>query len=75
LGRGGRPPPPAALELGIQHAGLGWIVTTLSRAQVEDLQTSIDFTINEMQIAKPTPAVTHPPAGNVVRIGTESGGG
>jgi hypothetical protein len=64
-----RPAPQvAALELGIQHAGLGWIVTTLSRAQVEDLQTSIAFTINEMQIAKPAHGATGMRSDNVLRM-------
>src|SRR5689334_15056694 len=38
----------AALELGIQHPGIGWIVMPLSRAQVEDLQTSLEFSLNDL---------------------------
>lgn len=35
-----------AIELCVQHPGIGWIVLILSRAQVEDLQTSIEFALN-----------------------------
>ncbi len=35
----------AAIELAMQHPGLGWSVMWLSRAQAEDLQTSIDVAL------------------------------
>ncbi len=35
----------AAIEFAMQHPGLGWSVMWLSRAQAEDLQTSIDFAL------------------------------
>ena len=34
-----------AIELAMQHPGLGWSVMALSRAQAEDLQTSIDVAL------------------------------
>jgi hypothetical protein len=37
-----------AIEIAMQHPGLGWIVTRLSREQVEDIQTSIDFALLEI---------------------------
>ncbi len=43
----------AALEVGIQHPGLGWIVVPLSRAQVEDFQTSLEFSLNDLQPVRP----------------------
>jgi len=33
----------AAIEFATQHPGLGWTALWLSRAQVEDLQTSFEF--------------------------------
>ena len=38
----------SALEVGIQHPGLGWIVVPLSRAQVEDFQTCLEFSLNDL---------------------------
>ena len=41
-----RPAPDrAAIELAMQHPGLGWCAMFLSRAQAEDLQTSIDVAL------------------------------
>jgi hypothetical protein len=34
-----------AIQIAIQHPGLGWTAITLSRDQAEDLQTSIDFAL------------------------------
>lgn len=34
-----------AIEFAMQHPGLGWSVMWLSRAQAEDLQTSIDVAL------------------------------
>ena len=36
-------PEQLALEFATQHPGLGWTVMLFSRAQVEDLQTNIEF--------------------------------
>jgi len=36
-------PQRSAIQVGIQHPGLGWTVMWLSREQVEDLQTSLEF--------------------------------
>ena len=36
---------PPAIQIAMQHPGLGWIVTTLSRDQAEDLQSAIDFAL------------------------------
>jgi len=36
-------PEKSAIRFAAQHPGLGWIVMWLSRAQVEDLQTSFEF--------------------------------
>ena len=36
-------PDRAAIQIATQHPGLGWTAMWLSRAQVEDLQTSIEF--------------------------------
>jgi hypothetical protein len=48
----------SALEVGIQHPGLGWIVVPLSRAQVEDFQTCLEFSLNDLPPVGPraTPA-------------------
>src|SRR5262245_52595249 len=45
----------SALEVGIQHPGLGWIVMPLSRAQVEDFQTSLEFSLNDLPPVRPRP--------------------
>ena len=37
-----------AIEFAMQHPGLGWSVMTLSRAQAEDLQTSIEFALAKL---------------------------
>jgi hypothetical protein len=37
-----------AIQIAVQHPGLGWIVTTLSRDQAEDLQSAIDFALQEI---------------------------
>jgi hypothetical protein len=34
-----------AIQIAMQHSGLGWTAITLSRDQAEDLQTSIDFAL------------------------------
>jgi hypothetical protein len=36
-------PQKAAIRFATQHPGLGWMAMWLSRAQVEDLQTSFEF--------------------------------
>jgi predicted TIM-barrel fold metal-dependent hydrolase len=36
-------PEKSAIQFATQHPGLGWMVMALSRAQVEDLQTSFEF--------------------------------
>lgn len=36
-------PDKAAVQFSAQHPGLGWMAMWLSRAQVEDLQTSFEF--------------------------------
>ena len=36
-------PEKSAIQFATQHPGLGWISMWLSRAQVEDLQTSFEF--------------------------------
>lgn len=36
-------PQRAAIQFALQHPGLGWSAMWLSRAQVEDLQTSFEF--------------------------------
>ena len=35
------------------HPGLGWIVVPLSRAQVEDFQTSLEFSLNDLPPVRP----------------------
>lgn len=42
----------AAVDIGVQHPGLGWLVLTLSRAQVEDLTASLAFSSNEIRRAQ-----------------------
>jgi hypothetical protein len=37
-----------AIDIAMQHPGLGWTVTRLSREQVEDLQISIDFALQDI---------------------------
>ena len=41
-----------AVELAMQHPGLGWSVMALSRAQAEDLQTSIDVALAKIPEAR-----------------------
>jgi len=36
-------PDRSAIQFAMQHPGLGWVAMALSRAQVEDLQTSFEF--------------------------------
>jgi hypothetical protein len=36
-------PDKSAIQFATQHPGLGWMAMSLSRAQVEDLQTSFEF--------------------------------
>ena len=36
-------PQKSAIQFATQHPGLGWMAMVLSRAQVEDLQTSFEF--------------------------------
>ena len=36
-------PQRSAIQFAAQHPGLGWMAMWLSRAQVEDLQTSLEF--------------------------------
>jgi len=48
----------SAIELGVQHPGLGWIVMALSRAQIEDLLASIEFSLRDLREA---PASSPPP--------------
>jgi hypothetical protein len=50
--RAGGPAP--VIEIAMQHPGLGWAVTRLSREQVEDLQVAIDFALQD--IPKQVPA-------------------
>ena len=45
-------PDRAALQFATQHPGLGWTVMYLSRAQVEDLVTSIEFELVKIPDAK-----------------------
>lgn len=37
-----------AIQIAMQHPGLGWTATTLSRDQAEDLQTCIDFALRNI---------------------------
>jgi hypothetical protein len=37
-----------AIQIAMQHPGLGWTAITLSRDQAEDLQTSIDFALQNI---------------------------
>jgi hypothetical protein len=43
-----------AVDVAMQHPGLGWTITRLSREQAEDLQTAIDFALQD--ILKPATA-------------------
>src|SRR5262245_48663511 len=45
-------PDRAALQFATQHPGLGWTVMYLSRAQVEDLVTSIEFELVKIPQAR-----------------------
>jgi hypothetical protein len=42
----------AVIEFAMQHPGLGWSVMTLSRAQADDLQTSIDAALARIPEAR-----------------------
>ena len=37
-----------AIRIAMQHPGLGWTATVLSRDQVEDLQAAIDFALQDI---------------------------
>ena len=37
-----------AIEIAMQHPGLGWTTTRLCRDQAEDLQTAIDFALQDI---------------------------
>jgi len=37
-----------AIQIAMQHPGLGWTVTTLSRDQAEDFQSAIDFALQDV---------------------------
>jgi hypothetical protein len=37
-----------AIQIAMQHPGLGWTVTTLSRDQAEHLQNAIDFALQDI---------------------------
>ena len=39
----GAEPRKSTIQFATQHPGLGWMTMSLSRAQVEDLQTSFEF--------------------------------
>jgi hypothetical protein len=38
-----------AIDIGVQHPGIGWLILSLSRAQTEDLTASLAFCANEIQ--------------------------
>src|SRR5262249_49316925 len=44
-------PEKSAIQFATQHRGLGWISMWLSRAQVEDLQTSFEFELVKLPSA------------------------
>jgi hypothetical protein len=44
-------PQKSAIQFATQHPGLGWIAMWLSRAQVEDLQTSFEFELAKLPSA------------------------
>ena len=44
-------PQKSAIQFATQHPGLGWIAMWLSRAQVEDLQTSFEFELVKLPAA------------------------
>jgi hypothetical protein len=37
-----------AIQIAMQHPGLGWTAVTLSRDQAEDLQSAIDFALQDI---------------------------
>ena len=41
-------PQKSAIQFAAQHPGLGWMAMWLSRAQVEDLQTSFEFELAKL---------------------------
>ena len=44
-------PQKSAIRFATQHPGLGWVAMWLSRAQVEDLQTSFEFELVKLPSA------------------------
>ena len=46
-------PDRAAIQFATQHPGLGWTAMWLSRAQVEDLMTSIEFELVKIPERRP----------------------
>ena len=45
-------PEKSAIQFAAQHPGLGWMAMWLSRAQVEDLQTSFEFELVKLPQAR-----------------------
>ena len=45
-------PEKSAIQFATQHPGLGWTAMWLSRAQVEDLQTSLEFELVKIPEAR-----------------------
>jgi hypothetical protein len=45
-------PQKSAIQFATQHPGLGWMAMWLSRAQVEDLQTSFEFELVKLPQAR-----------------------
>src|ERR1700748_3205594 len=45
-------PQRSAIQFATQHPGLGWMAMWLSRAQVEDLQTSFEFEVVKLPQAR-----------------------
>lgn len=45
-------PQKSAIQFATQHPGLGWMSMWLSRAQVEDLQTSFEFELVKLPQAR-----------------------
>ena len=57
------------VTIAFQHAGLGWLSLRLSRAQIEDLITSIEFTLAGMPDRETGEGNTEQPDGSLLHQG------
>lgn len=60
------------ITIAFQHAGLGWLSLRLSRAQIEDLITSIEFTLADMLRREPVEGTAEETEGGLSHQGRKT---